>query len=152
MPLLLLLRRLQEVLLYLPLSNTLHGMLSRVVSLSHDSSHSTRQAACAMRCLPLGCCIVQCFVVPSFPRLQDTYALATYASSQGRLNETQALNHIHKNQDFHGPFHTPGSALFEDFCKDAIHRYCLDDIITQDKVSKLLLQRWTYVAGAISCK
>ncbi|WIA36323.1 hypothetical protein OEZ86_007648 [Tetradesmus obliquus] len=67
----------------------------------------------------------------------DTYALATYASSQGRLNETQALNHIHKNQDFHGPFHTPGSALFEDFCKDAIHRYCLDDIITQDKVVSL---------------
>ncbi|WIA16139.1 hypothetical protein OEZ85_012856 [Tetradesmus obliquus] len=67
----------------------------------------------------------------------DTYALATYASSQGRLNETQALNHIHKNQDFHGPFHTPGSALFEDFCKDAIHRYCLDDIITQDKVVTL---------------
>jgi hypothetical protein len=69
--------------------------------------------------------------------LQDTYALATYASSQGRLEETQTLNHIHKTQDFHGPFHTPGSALFEDFCRDLVHRYCLDDIITQDKVNIL---------------
>ncbi len=64
----------------------------------------------------------------------DSYALATYASATNRTSELLPLEHIDKSRDFAGPFAVPGSRLFADFCRDLVHRYCLEGLVTQDKV------------------
>jgi hypothetical protein len=64
----------------------------------------------------------------------DSYALATYASANNRTSELLPLEHIDKSRDFAGPFAVPGTRLFEDFCRDLVHRYCLEGLVTQDKV------------------
>ena len=64
----------------------------------------------------------------------DSYALATYASAANRTSELLPLEHIEKSREFVGPFAVPGTKLFEDFCKDLVHRYCLDGLVMQDKV------------------
>lgn len=80
----------------------------------------------------------------------DTYCLATYASSNGRLEERQILNQIPKTQDFHGPFQTPGSSLFQDFCQDLIHRYCLQDLVIKDTVSRMFFKTSRYSGVCVS--
>lgn len=45
------------------------------------------------------------------------------------------LRHIEKSPQFSGPFAVPSTPLFEDFCKDLVHRYCLEDAVIRDKVS-----------------
>lgn len=75
----------------------------------------------------------------------DTYALATFASASSRSDEVRPLTHISKSEEFHGPFHVPGSALFEDFVNDLIKRYNLDDLVTRDAV------RWVLGFGVGQC-
>ncbi|KAF8055740.1 purine nucleoside phosphorylase [Scenedesmus sp. PABB004] len=67
----------------------------------------------------------------------DTHALATYAAEQRRLAELRPLTEVAKSADFAGPFHVPGSALFEAFCADLVRRYCLDDCVIADQVVSL---------------
>lgn len=64
----------------------------------------------------------------------DSYALATYAAATKRTSELLPLEHIDKCREFSGPFAVPGARLFEDFCKDLVHRYCLEGAVVQDKV------------------
>jgi hypothetical protein len=43
----------------------------------------------------------------------DVYSLTHYAGAAAREGEVWPLRHIGKSQQFHGPFHAPGSKLFE---------------------------------------
>jgi hypothetical protein len=79
----------------------------------------------------------------------DSYALATYAAATNRTSELMPLEHIDKSRDFAGPFAVPGSKLFEDFCRDLVHRYCLDNVVAQDKVG---WERGLGVSGLINCQ
>ncbi|GBF97256.1 hypothetical protein Rsub_09947 [Raphidocelis subcapitata] len=67
----------------------------------------------------------------------DAYSLTHFAEARGRGKEVQPLRHIGKSEQFHGPFHTPGSGLFEDHCADCVHRYCVEGIVRRAKVTAL---------------
>ena len=43
----------------------------------------------------------------------DPYAIVSYAEANGKAEDVQRLRHICRDRYFHGPFHTPSSALFE---------------------------------------
>ncbi|KAI8471948.1 MAG: hypothetical protein J3K34DRAFT_520149 [Monoraphidium minutum] len=65
----------------------------------------------------------------------DSYSLTHFAEATGRSREVQALRRIGKSEAFHGPFHTPGSALFEDHCADCVRRYCVDNVVQKGRVA-----------------
>jgi hypothetical protein len=66
----------------------------------------------------------------------DSYALSTWTAQHGRSGEARPLKDLPKSTDYHGPFHTPSTSVFEDFVADLVVRYCLDSIILHDKVRR----------------
>jgi hypothetical protein len=110
------------------------GPIAFLNCIVRDAMH---QAGIHDRCLP--CCCrdtvghTACTAVHPDPL--DSYALATYAAATKRTSELMPLEHIDKCREFSGPFAVPGARLFEDFCQDLVHRYCLEGTVVQDKVS-----------------
>ena len=75
----------------------------------------------------------------------DSYGLTAFADDAGRAAEVAPLRHIEKDASFHGPFHVPGSALFDAHCRDCIARYAVGGAVTRAKVFVFCCWWWCFV-------